>query len=111
IVWSVPECRRLISVFVHSRPAEPADLSFTVPRCLQLARRYLKPTIVAIAMCGPLVASAFLSVRLRERPPLFGIYQVDRFVRNGDTIPPLKTDSTRWERVVFGRAGVMSSKV
>ncbi|MEM7656861.1 MAG: hypothetical protein AAF399_12085, partial [Bacteroidota bacterium] len=28
--------------------------------------------------------------------PLYGLYEVDTFVHNGDTLPPLLTDSVRW---------------
>jgi len=82
-----------------------------LPRWLQHIRRFLKPAVVGLAVCGPLTASAIVSPRLRERAPLYGIYQVDQFVRNGITVLPVATDSTRWERVVFGRPRVMSTKV
>ncbi len=34
------------------------------------------------------------------RPNLYGLYTVDTFVMNGDTIPPLLTDSVRWHQFV-----------
>lgn len=111
IVLVVPDVRRLIAVLVLNRTAPPADLSFQLPRWLARSRRVLKPIIVLLATCVPLVFSSRIAPQLRARPPLFGIYDVDRFVRNGDTIPPLMTDSTRWQRVVFSRPGVMSTKV
>lgn len=37
-------------------------------------------------------------------PPYYGLYQVETFVRNGDTLPPLRTDSTRWYRVAIENA-------
>jgi hypothetical protein len=33
--------------------------------------------------------------------PLYGIYKTDVFVRNGDTVPPLQTDSLRWKQLVI----------
>ena len=36
----------------------------------------------------------------RIKPPLYGIWEVQRFTRNKDTIPPLITDSTRWRYLV-----------
>ena len=47
---------------------------------------------------------------LRPKSPLYGLYDVDVFVQNGDTLPPLLTDDTRWQRVIFedpGRSIVM----
>ncbi len=37
----------------------------------------------------------------REKSPLYGVYNVDMFIRNKDTLPPLTTDTTRWKRVLF----------
>jgi hypothetical protein len=37
-------------------------------------------------------------------PPYYGLYQVETFVRNGDILPPLRTDSTRWYRVAIENA-------
>lgn len=38
---------------------------------------------------------------LAPKPPLHGLYQVDLFVRNNDTIPPLLTDSVRWYQLAI----------
>jgi uncharacterized membrane protein YphA (DoxX/SURF4 family) len=35
------------------------------------------------------------------KPPLYGIYYTETFVRNKDTIPPLDTDTTRWNRMII----------
>jgi len=34
-------------------------------------------------------------------PPLHGIYRVETFVLNKDTLPPLLTDTIRWDRMIF----------
>jgi hypothetical protein len=36
---------------------------------------------------------------------LYGILEVESFVRNGNTIPPLLTDTTVWRRIVVSRPG------
>jgi hypothetical protein len=33
------------------------------------------------------------------RAPLFGIYNMETFIRNGDTLPPLMTDSLQWKEL------------
>ncbi|WNJ20110.1 hypothetical protein [Pontibacter sp. G13] len=35
----------------------------------------------------------------KPQAPLHGLYEVETFVRNQDTIPPLMTDTTRWMRI------------
>ena len=36
-------------------------------------------------------------------PALYGIYDVKDFIYNGDTIPPLLTDTLRWKQIVIDR--------
>lgn len=38
------------------------------------------------------------------KPPLYGIYDVQTFVKNNDTLPPLKTDKQRWGKLVINYA-------
>jgi hypothetical protein len=111
IVLVLPDVRRLVSVFVLNETTLPADFSFQFPRWLQRIRRYVKPVIVVAATIVPLVVSGIVSPRLRTLPPLYGVYRVTEFARNGASVPPLATDSTRWKTVVFGRAGVMSVRL
>ena len=39
----------------------------------------------------------------RTRPPLYGLYEVETFSRNGVLLPPLLGDAKRWHRVGFER--------
>lgn len=43
---------------------------------------------------------------LAPKPPLYGIYNTITVIRNGDTIAPLTTDTTRWKQLVIQRSGV-----
>jgi hypothetical protein len=46
-----------------------------------------------------------------KKPPLYGIYDVKTFVRNKDTLKPLTTDTSRWNKLVIssipGKASVI----
>ncbi|MDX1477636.1 MAG: hypothetical protein R3301_07995 [Saprospiraceae bacterium] len=42
-----------------------------------------------------------------QRSALYGIWEVEMFVRNGDTIPALLDDQVRWRRMVADRDGVI----
>ena len=37
----------------------------------------------------------------REKSVLYGVYNVDTFIRNTDTLPPMLTDTLRWKRILF----------
>lgn len=41
----------------------------------------------------------------RPRPALYGIHDVDVFVINGDTLPPLTTDTVRWSKAFMDLPG------
>jgi len=38
---------------------------------------------------------------LRPKSALFGLYDVEHYVKNGDTLPPILTDKVRWQRLIF----------
>ncbi|MDB5134419.1 MAG: hypothetical protein JWP37_1022 [Mucilaginibacter sp.] len=40
-----------------------------------------------------------------KKPPLYGIYNVDTFIKNGDTLKPLTTDTIRWQKFMISRDG------
>lgn len=44
----------------------------------------------------------------REKSPLYGVYNVETFVLNKDTLPPMLTDSVRWRRLLIDYPGFVS---
>ncbi|SLG96174.1 Uncharacterised protein [Mycobacteroides abscessus subsp. abscessus] len=44
----------------------------------------------------------------RPKPPLYGIWSVSQYTRDGQVVPPLTTDTTRWKTVVFDYPGTIS---
>ena len=36
---------------------------------------------------------------LLKKTPLFGLYNVEKFIRNNDTLQPLVTDASRWKKL------------
>jgi uncharacterized membrane protein YphA (DoxX/SURF4 family) len=45
------------------------------------------------------------------KPKLYGYYNINTFVKNTDTLPPLLTDTTRWNKLVFGYYDRVSVKM
>lgn len=108
------DMHRLINVFFLNKTAEPGHTK--APRS---SRKWVRITLLAgkILLVGyTLVMTVYGSYSALSqygdkaaKPVLYGIYDVDMFVKNGDTLPPLKTDSVRWSRMVInydGYAGV-----
>jgi len=42
-----------------------------------------------------------------QRQPIYGLYEVETFTRDGKVAPPLLTDTTRWHWLYFGVNGAM----
>lgn len=42
------------------------------------------------------------------KPPMYGVYEIQHFQKNKDTIPMLITNDTLWRRIVFQRANYFS---
>jgi hypothetical protein len=58
-------------------------------------------------MLGPAIWGAYLSWTNmnRPKPALYGLYEVESFLLNGEDHPPLTTDPQRWRRFVFNQFG------
>lgn len=102
---AAPDLRRLIDIFVLNRAAAPADLA--QPR---FERRWLRivVTVVWIALVGWVLYGdlsrgwqGYQASRLHPpRPPIYGLYEVETFTRDGQDLPPVTTDSTRWRKFI-----------
>jgi hypothetical protein len=45
------------------------------------------------------------------KPPLYGFYNVETFIINHDTLPPLTSDSIRWNKLVISYSGFAKLKM
>ena len=100
----VPDLGRLANVLVLHRPTEPASLA--PPWSARWAR------IGGLALCvlylgytlftdiqGSLEMPNQFGPGKMAKPPIYGTFEVEEFVRNGQTVPPLLTDPSRWRRL------------
>ena len=95
-------------MFALNAPTMPVDQSFAFGPKWRRVRRFLKPSVLVLGTGLPFAASFYVHSSFMRRPPLYGVYDVETFVRNGKVVPPLATDETRWRRLTFSRPGAMS---
>jgi hypothetical protein len=101
--------KRLINFFFRNREALPANLSphrFNA-RWKNITLTTIKYLLIVYVVCGTFFELLDLSKKFGEeakKPPLYGIYTVERFVRNSDTLPPLTTDTFRWSKLIISYA-------
>jgi uncharacterized membrane protein YphA (DoxX/SURF4 family) len=100
----IPDIRGMFDFFIRNKPAAPAPV-----RPHFSSRRMRAAAGVAKALfLGYLLVGSVLEIRQAvpqygsgaPRSPLFGIWDVEEFTRDGQTVPPLLTDKTRWRRFV-----------
>jgi uncharacterized membrane protein YphA (DoxX/SURF4 family) len=100
---------RLLDVFVRGRGTSPSVETelFATPRSLLLAR--VAGFAFSIWMLGAHIWNENQGLhqygRLAPRGPLYGIFDVERVVKNGVLQAPLLTDMTRWRRLASGNRG------
>ncbi|RDI65587.1 hypothetical protein DFR76_106459 [Nocardia pseudobrasiliensis] len=106
-----PEAKRLAAVLVLDRPSGPP----TAPRPFHTPRSRRPAAITQLALGIWII---FAQVHddwgywnkygpNRPEPPLYGIWTVREFTRDGQDLPPLLTNENRWQRVVFDTPGLM----
>jgi hypothetical protein len=101
----LPDARRLINLFLLNRSVKP------LPQIRLFNHRRLNAgALVAQLTLGTFLVCSYLyrehnyekqNFGIASRPPFYGIWIVDEFTLGGKVLPPLLTDETRWQRVVF----------
>ncbi len=100
-----PDARRLANVFVLNRPAGPAPslAPFASRRARRIAAAVL--AFLWLWMIGNNAFSAWTSWHTRgggrAKSALYGIWDIDEFIRDGQIQQPLLTDNSRWRRAIF----------
>lgn len=113
---AAPDFRRLLDFFVFNRATPASDL--TGPT---FARRWAR---IAVTVFQVLFVGYALFEEVRggwtgyqqtyinpQRPPLYGLYDVETFTRNGKDVLPLTTEATRWRKVIIEFPGFVNVKM
>ncbi|MBF6328370.1 DoxX family protein [Nocardia transvalensis] len=109
LVLLAPQAGRLLEVLVLERTPGPIALPhpFTTARGRRIGTA--AQVVVGVWVLSALVHHGWNTWTQvgggRDRPPLYGIWTVSQFARDGQEVPPLTTDRTRWRRVVFETPG------
>lgn len=103
VLW--PDVVRLIDFLILNEPVYARRfIAVFSSQGLNLAR-----TIFKILFIGGLLVFSFIQSKQYQKqfgekapkPPLYGMYEVETFVHNGDTLAPLRTDTSRWHKLII----------
>jgi hypothetical protein len=104
VLLLVPHARRLVDVFLLDRPVGRAWHGPAMSPAWQRARRSIKPVLLVLVVAytfGSSVARWATRTDPARSTPLYGVYDVTSFVRNGDAVPLGAAGPLRWHQVVF----------
>jgi hypothetical protein len=102
---------RLLNFFFRNRETLPSNIT---PR--RFIAKWKNTTLIVIKYALIFytlyfgLADALAKEKQRggkaKKPPLYGIYNVEAFIKNKDTLKSLTTDTTRWRKFMISRDGV-----
>jgi len=100
-----PDAKRLTNFFLLNRPAprssdQPLFRTARKNRIALVVQLLAGVFLIAANLYGSVEASKIYGAA-RPKSPLYGIWDVENFVVDGQQHPPLLTDGVRWRRMVF----------
>jgi len=105
VFLAAPDLRRLADVLVFNRASRPVNLGRPPERrWMRIALAGMKVIIIGYVLFF-IIQRGWETyqnyVANPARPPLYGLYEVETFTRNGKDVPPLTTDASRWRRAII----------
>jgi hypothetical protein len=101
----LPDLSKLVGFFVLNQAVEPPTASGPARTGRWLTAGSVAFKVLLAVFVYRTIVGAYAEFRLQasipDRTPLYGIYDVESFERNGTVLPPLLTDRVRWKRIVM----------
>jgi len=111
-----PDLGKLAGFLVMNRPAVPLSASSPMfeKRWMRIGALAVKVLLIGFFLVED-VMSGYRgyqgAVVHPGRPPLYGLYRVESFTRNGQEAPPLTTDVNRWKMVVAQNLAIIQVRM
>jgi uncharacterized membrane protein YphA (DoxX/SURF4 family) len=98
----IPDLRPLCDFFIRNKPAAlaPAQPHFAAKKW-RVAGGIVKTLVIGYTVVTSAIGTIEGASKLAApKSSLYGIWDVEEFTRDGQTLPPLLTDTARWRRFV-----------
>jgi hypothetical protein len=96
--------KRLRDFFLLNKTAAPSNLSphrFKA-KWKNITLLVIKYALIVYVLCANVVMAFYWgSPDDAKKPPFYGVYKVESFIKGKDTLPPLMTDTIRWKKLVI----------
>lgn len=110
----VPYAKSMYAFFLLNKPVQyRPTLQYPLYKRIW-PYRLIKLLVIACILFDCLsgyMASKNFNDDQQPRPYLHGAYNVETFISNGDTVPPLTTDPLRWHRMFIHRKGYLITQM
>ncbi|MCR8558301.1 DoxX family protein [Mucilaginibacter sp. BJC16-A38] len=112
----IRDTTRLINFFFRNREALPSNLSphrFKA-RWKNITLCVIKFILIAFTIWSNFANCVSLAKQYGDngkKPPLYGLYKVESFAINNNILPPLTTDTTRWNKFWISYPGGFTIKL
>ena len=104
--------QRLLKIFILNEPTKPDSRAPLFPfrrgRIILAVFQVILIAFIVISQIEGSLAGRKSYGPDREKSPLFGVYNVKTYITNQDTLPPLTTDTTRWQKVLIDYPGFLT---
>lgn len=103
VFLALPDLRRLANLFIFNRPVEPAEIRPLFRRVWLNRVALACGTLLLLGITG-LALSQSAGAALDRGPnssPFYGIWNVEELEVDGKARPPLLSDGSRWQRLIF----------
>ena len=104
---------RLISFFLLNKDVGAIPARQVVSGWKRGVQLSLKTLIILFALYSTLWTNLKMAKTYGDtapKPPLYGVYDVEKFIRKGQEVPPLTTDQSRWKRMIINYPGYVEIK-
>jgi len=102
---AIPQINRLSQFFFRQRSSSLKDIHFSFntkwKRISALIVKIVLIGYVSANTIGQSISSMKLYGDAAPKPKLYGYYNVATYVKDKDTLPPLLTDTTRWNKILI----------
>ncbi len=103
------DLRRIVDFFFRNKTVEAVNMAPVVKkRWMKITRLVLKVVLIGYLLYSNISGALEIQKTYGDaapKPPLYGIYKVETFIANHDTLAPLTTDSMRWSTLMISFAG------
>ncbi len=101
VCLTLPDAGRLTRTLLLNRPTQRRDISYPrVPKWI-----YVVKGLVLVYLLFTMISSGARSFESqRQRPELWGIWDVESFRLDGQELPPLRSNPVRWHNLIIERS-------